>query len=71
MSNEGCRGGTFCTLISPKDWSAVAKAPEFDLVADKIIFRLLNGRVWAGHNIQRFNCVRIKEAFAAIIDSLV
>lgn len=24
------------------------------------------GRVWAGHNIQRFDCHRIKEAFADI-----
>lgn len=24
------------------------------------------GRVWAGHNILRFDCLRIKEAFDAI-----
>lgn len=24
------------------------------------------GRVWAGHNIVRFDCVRIREAFAEI-----
>lgn len=39
------------------------------------------GRIWAGHNIIRFDCVRIRDAFAAIkqpppepkglIDSLV
>jgi DNA polymerase III epsilon subunit-like protein len=39
------------------------------------------GRIWAGHNILRFDCVRIRDAFAAIkqtppkpkgtIDSLV
>ncbi|KAI3952307.1 hypothetical protein MKW92_042568, partial [Papaver armeniacum] len=34
-------------------------------VADSI-FDILDGRVWAGHNIQRFHCVRIKEAFADI-----
>ncbi|XVF61678.1 hypothetical protein PTKIN_Ptkin08bG0150000 [Pterospermum kingtungense] len=70
----------FSTLIRPKDLSvvalrsgrcdgitreAVANAPEFEEVADKI-FSLLNGRIWAGHNIQRFDCVRIKEAFAEI-----
>ncbi|KAL0381605.1 UNVERIFIED_CONTAM: protein NEN4 [Sesamum angustifolium] len=44
---------------------AVAKAPSFDEVADKI-FDILDGRIWAGHNIQRFDCVRIKEAFAEI-----
>lgn len=42
---------------------------------------MLTGRIWAGHNILRFDCVRIKEAFAEIgrpapeakglIDSLV
>ncbi|KAF2598641.1 hypothetical protein F2Q68_00012524 [Brassica cretica] len=30
------------------------------------IYDLLNGRIWAGHNIIRFDCVRIKEAFAEI-----
>ncbi|KAE8663684.1 Protein NEN4 [Hibiscus syriacus] len=44
---------------------AVANAPAFEDVADKI-FSLLNGRIWVGHNIQRFDCVRIKEAFADI-----
>lgn len=24
------------------------------------------GRIWAGHNIQRFDCARIREAFADI-----
>ncbi|KAK6258917.1 Exonuclease [Theobroma cacao] len=71
---------SYSTLIKPKDLSvvpvrsgrcdgitreAVANAPEFEQVADKI-FSILNGRVWAGHNIQRFDCVRIKEAFAEI-----
>ncbi|KAJ7956862.1 protein NEN4 [Quillaja saponaria] len=71
---------SFSTLIRPKDLSvvslrssrcngitreSVANAPSFDEVADKI-FSILNGRVWAGHNIQRFDCIRIKEAFAEI-----
>ncbi|OVA14643.1 Exonuclease [Macleaya cordata] len=43
----------------------VATAPMFEDVADSI-FGILNGRVWAGHNIRRFDCVRIKEAFADI-----
>lgn len=71
---------SYSTLIRPKDLSvvalrsgrsdgitreAVANAPEFHEVADKI-FSMLNGRIWSGHNIQRFDCVRIKEAFAEI-----
>ncbi|XP_073047311.1 protein NEN4 isoform X1 [Primulina eburnea] len=71
---------SYCTLIRPRDLSAVASnsgrcdgitrdkvgtAPTFEEVADKI-FSILDGRIWAGHNIQRFDCVRIKEAFAEI-----
>ncbi|KAL6009067.1 hypothetical protein ACLOJK_022294 [Asimina triloba] len=71
---------SFSTLIRPADLSsissssdrcngitraAVATAPLFDEVADKI-YNLLHGRIWAGHNIIRFDCVRIREAFAAI-----
>ncbi|KAL3633060.1 Protein nen4 [Castilleja foliolosa] len=44
---------------------AISNAPSFHEVANKI-FDVLNGRIWAGHNIQRFDCVRIKEAFAKI-----
>ncbi|XVF50081.1 hypothetical protein PTKIN_Ptkin04bG0065800 [Pterospermum kingtungense] len=43
----------------------VAKAPSFSAVADKV-HDFLHGRVWAGHNILRFDCVRIKEAFDKI-----
>ncbi|ESQ46135.1 hypothetical protein EUTSA_v10000648mg [Eutrema salsugineum] len=85
---------SFTTLIRPKDLAvvslrssrsdgitrgAVMDAPCFEDVADKI-YGVLNGRIWAGHNIRRFDCVRIKEAFSeigkpapeptAIIDSL-
>ncbi|KAI3451124.1 hypothetical protein Pfo_007789 [Paulownia fortunei] len=71
---------SYSTLIRPGDLSAVglksgrcdgitreavAKAPLFEEVADRI-FNILDGRIWAGHNIQRFDCVRIKEAFADI-----
>ncbi|KAL6993121.1 hypothetical protein U1Q18_011239 [Sarracenia purpurea var. burkii] len=71
---------SYCTLIRPGDLSAVAlkssrsggitqsavkEAPPFRDVSDKI-FSILDGRVWAGHNIQRFDCVRIREAFAGI-----
>ncbi|KAJ4973993.1 hypothetical protein NE237_007167 [Protea cynaroides] len=44
---------------------AVSIAPTFLEVADKI-FDLLHGRIWAGHNIVKFDCVRIREAFAEI-----
>ncbi|KAG0487871.1 hypothetical protein HPP92_006682 [Vanilla planifolia] len=70
--------GNFCTLVRPPDLSAVAPtrlsgitrkavaaAPAFEEVADRV-FDILNGRVWAGHNILRFDCHRIKEAFADI-----
>ncbi|CAN6345570.1 unnamed protein product [Urochloa humidicola] len=67
--------GSYDTLIRPGDMSAVtrrftdveafASAPTFQDVADKI-FDILDGRVWAGHNIQRFDCPRIREAFADI-----
>ncbi|XP_068661642.1 protein NEN4-like [Aristolochia californica] len=71
---------SFATLIRPGDLSAVplssprcegitanavADAPTFEEVADRI-FSILNGRIWAGHNIQRFDSARIREAFADI-----
>lgn len=71
---------SYCTLIKPGDLSAVsmksgrcdgitretvANAPSFGDVADRI-FEILDGKIWAGHNIQRFDCVRIKEAFSEI-----
>ncbi|XP_075507916.1 protein NEN4 isoform X2 [Primulina tabacum] len=58
---------SYSTLIRPRDLSAVASnsgrcdgitrdkvgtAPTFEEVADKI-FSILDGRIWAGHNIQR------------------
>ncbi|KAK6924113.1 Exonuclease, RNase T/DNA polymerase III [Dillenia turbinata] len=71
---------SYCTLIRPNDLSMVAtsssredgitrkavkNAPCFEDVADRI-FSILHGKIWAGHNIQRFDCVRLKEAFAEI-----
>ncbi|KAF8404548.1 hypothetical protein HHK36_009435 [Tetracentron sinense] len=71
---------SYCTLIRPGDLSAVAQksgrcdgitrqtvatAPMFEEVAERI-FSILNGRVWAGHNIRRFDCPRIKEAFSEV-----
>ncbi|KAK7265816.1 hypothetical protein RJT34_33440 [Clitoria ternatea] len=59
---------------------AVKSAPTFADIAHAV-YDLLHGRIWAGHNIIRFDCVRIREAFAEInqvppepkgtIDSLV
>ncbi|PWA69859.1 polynucleotidyl transferase, ribonuclease H-like superfamily protein [Artemisia annua] len=68
------------TLVKPHDMSlisslsvrangitadAVISAPSFSDVADKV-YDLLHGRIWAGHNILRFDCVRLREAFSQI-----
>ncbi|CAL5444925.1 hypothetical protein CsSME_00053664 [Camellia sinensis var. sinensis] len=44
---------------------AVVSAPNFAQIADRV-YDLLHGRIWAGHNILRFDCPRIREAFAEI-----
>ncbi|XP_062201363.1 protein NEN1-like [Phragmites australis] len=44
---------------------AVSGAPSFRDVADAI-YDLLHGRVWAGHNIVRFDSARIREAYSEI-----
>ncbi|KDP31282.1 hypothetical protein JCGZ_11658 [Jatropha curcas] len=44
---------------------AVISAPSFAEIADTV-YDILHGRIWAGHNIQRFDCPRIREAFAEI-----
>ncbi|CAL1411848.1 unnamed protein product [Linum trigynum] len=44
---------------------AVTTAPSFSDIADTV-FDILHGRIWAGHNILRFDCPRIREAFADI-----
>ncbi|CAH9057263.1 unnamed protein product [Cuscuta epithymum] len=86
---------SFSTLVRPADLSLitarsvlcngireddVVSAPAFADIADKV-YGFLHGRIWAGHNILKFDCPRIREAFAAInrpapepkgaIDSLV
>ncbi|KAJ8536277.1 hypothetical protein K7X08_034678 [Anisodus acutangulus] len=51
-----------CNGINPE---AVTSAPTFVEIADKV-YDILHGRIWAGHNILKFDCHRIREAFAAI-----
>ncbi|KAI7746196.1 hypothetical protein M8C21_016274, partial [Ambrosia artemisiifolia] len=46
---------SFETLVRPLDISLIT--------ASSI---RANGRVWAGHNILRFDCVRLREAYAQI-----
>ncbi|EFJ25627.1 hypothetical protein SELMODRAFT_58287, partial [Selaginella moellendorffii] len=59
-------------LVSPRSVScngivqdSLVGAPSFLEIADRV-HALLHGRVWAGHNILRFDNLRIKEAFASI-----
>ncbi|CAF1716451.1 unnamed protein product [Brassica oleracea] len=66
-----------CNGIKRED---VKSKPTFADIADDV-YNILHGRVWAGHNILRFDIPRIREAFAEIgrdppepkgtIDSLV
>ncbi|KAE8736268.1 Protein NEN4 [Hibiscus syriacus] len=71
---------SYSSLVRPEDLSSVSpsslrcngitrndvvSAPPFSEIADKV-HDLLHGRVWAGHNIVRFDCVRIREAFEKI-----
>ncbi|KAG7021529.1 Protein NEN1, partial [Cucurbita argyrosperma subsp. argyrosperma] len=44
---------------------AVLSSPTFAQIAHKV-YHILHGRIWAGHNILRFDCARIREAFAQI-----
>ncbi|KAJ0571373.1 putative ribonuclease H-like superfamily, exonuclease, RNase T/DNA polymerase III [Helianthus annuus] len=55
---------------------AVVSAPSFSDIADKVydilhviescVCLMMLGRIWAGHNIVRFDCVRLRDAFAQI-----
>ncbi|GAV71533.1 RNase_T domain-containing protein [Cephalotus follicularis] len=51
-----------CNGITP---DSVSSAPSFSQIAPTV-FDILHGRIWAGHNIVRFDCARIREAFAEI-----
>ncbi|KAJ9567402.1 LOW QUALITY PROTEIN: hypothetical protein OSB04_003368 [Centaurea solstitialis] len=68
------------TLVRPHDLSLIStlsvrangisaddvvSAPAFSDIADRV-YDILHGRVWAGHNILRFDCVRLREAYAQI-----
>ncbi|XP_055828003.1 protein NEN1 [Solanum dulcamara] len=71
---------TYSTLVRPTDLSlistlsvrcnginpeAITSAPTFAEIAEKV-YDILHGRIWAGHNILKFDCHRIREAFAGI-----
>ncbi|GAQ79758.1 Polynucleotidyl transferase [Klebsormidium nitens] len=68
---------SFSTLVRPADLTLITPksvacngitgekcegAPRFAEVAEQI-YRILHGRVWAGHNIVKFDNLRIREAF--------
>ncbi|KAK4485665.1 hypothetical protein RD792_008308 [Penstemon davidsonii] len=67
----------YSTLVRPADPSllsdrsngitkdAVVSAPPFAYIADAV-YDLLHGRIWAGHNILRFDSACIREAFDEI-----
>lgn len=71
---------SFATLVRPANLDALpdptarsngitrgtlADAPPFRDVAD-MVYDVLHGRVWAGHNIVRFDSMIIRDAFAEI-----
>ncbi|CAN8256920.1 unnamed protein product [Cochlearia groenlandica] len=71
---------SYTTLVQPLDSSLISSlsvrcngikrddvvlAPLFSEIADTV-YDILHGRIWAGHNILRFDCARIREAFAEI-----
>ncbi|PHU24057.1 Protein NEN3 [Capsicum chinense] len=70
----------YSTLVRPTDLALIStlsvrrnginreeiiSSPTFDEIADKV-YDILHGRIWAGHNILKFDCHRIREAFAGI-----
>ncbi|GLT43545.1 hypothetical protein SLA2020_174850 [Shorea laevis] len=71
---------SYSTLVRPADPSQITSlsvrsngitrdkvecASFFVDIADKV-YDILHGRIWAGHNIIRFDCARIREAFDKI-----
>ncbi|KAF2615848.1 hypothetical protein F2Q70_00009338, partial [Brassica cretica] len=72
---------SYSTLVRPTDLSLIStlskrrsgitpagvlSAPTFLEIAPDF-YDILNGRVWAGHNIKRFDCPRIRDAYAEIV----
>ncbi|GJS99921.1 NEN1-like protein [Tanacetum coccineum] len=72
--------GSYETLVRPFDMSLISRRsmdvngitpedvlsmPMFEEIADRV-YNILHGRVWAGHDISRFDYVRLMEAFAQI-----
>ncbi|KAM7483340.1 hypothetical protein LguiB_007923 [Lonicera macranthoides] len=70
----------YSTLVRPYDLSRISArsvrcngitsddvvgAPTFAEIANRV-YDILHGRIWAGHNILRFDCPRLREAFAEI-----
>ncbi|KAI8017532.1 Protein NEN3 [Camellia lanceoleosa] len=70
----------YSTLIRPLDLSLIStlldrnnginkdkvtSSPTFSEIADKV-YDILQGRIWAGHNILGFDCLRIRDAFEEI-----
>uniref|UniRef100_A0A2N9G4B8 Exonuclease domain-containing protein n=1 Tax=Fagus sylvatica TaxID=28930 RepID=A0A2N9G4B8_FAGSY len=56
---------SFVSCVNGITRDALASAPTFLDIADSV-YNLLHRRVWAGHNIERFDSARIREAFAEI-----
>ncbi|KAL0929057.1 hypothetical protein M5K25_000997 [Dendrobium thyrsiflorum] len=54
---------SFCSLIRPPDISLVAPTRPSGITREAVAAAPM---VWVGHNIKRFDCHRIKEAFADI-----
>ncbi|KAM2106526.1 hypothetical protein ACFX1R_016889 [Malus domestica] len=70
----------YSTLVRPADLSVISSLPDrrngitraalvdapfFQDIADRV-YDILHGRIWAGHYILKFDCERIREAFAQI-----
>ncbi|KAK9066564.1 hypothetical protein SSX86_013887 [Deinandra increscens subsp. villosa] len=71
---------SFSTLVRPLDLSLISptsinkngitpydvlSSPTFSEIADKV-YHILHGRVWVGHYIDKFDCVRLRKAYAEI-----